>query len=112
MHKRRIDNDRFDAVRKGPAMMVNPDLKILLEINSLISASPVAAKLVLFLSYNPLIRGLPVFFSLTALWFKGDDRQRRARIAIGLAGVCLALATSVSMQMVFHSHLHPSIDPS
>jgi len=92
-------------------MIVNPDLKILLGINSLVSASPIAAKLVLFASYNPLIRGFPVFFSLAALWFKGDDRKR-ARIAIGLAGVCLALAASVSTQMIFHWHLHPSIDPS
>jgi undecaprenyl-diphosphatase len=93
-------------------MLVNADLKILLEFNSLIPGSRVGAKLFWFLSNNSLFRSLPIFLSLGALWFRGDDRIRRARMAVGLIAVCLALGISIIVQGHFETRLHPSLDPA
>lgn len=93
-------------------MLVSPDLKILLEFNSLIPASRVGAKLFWFLSNNPIFRSLPIFLSLGALWFQGNDRTRRARMAVGLFAVCMALGISIIVQGHFETRLHPSLDPA
>jgi membrane-associated phospholipid phosphatase len=64
------------------------------------------------LANNSLFRGFPVFFSLAALWFSGDDRQRRGRMLAGLLAVCLATIFSVWSQFHIAVHTRPILDPA
>src|SRR5436309_15909276 len=64
------------------------------------------------LGNNPLFRGFPVFFSLTALWFSGDNRERRSRMLAGLLAVCLATIFAVWCQFNVFVHTRPILDPS
>jgi membrane-associated phospholipid phosphatase len=64
------------------------------------------------LANNSLFRGFPVFFSLSALWFSGDHRERRGRMLAGLLAVCLATIFSVWSQFHIAVHLRPVLDPA
>lgn len=60
---------------------------------------------------NSLFRGFPLFFSLPALWFSGDDRERRGRMLAGLIAVCLATILSFWFQVHIVVHTRPILDP-
>jgi len=62
------------------------------------------------LANNSLFRGFPLFFSLPALWFSGDDRVRRGRMLAGLLAVCLATVFSVWLQFHIDIHTRPILD--
>ena len=83
------------------------DRDLLLWLNSFASS--------LYLSQlfdNSLFRGFPIFFSLVALWFAGDSRERRSRMLAGLLAVCLATVLSVWIQFHLSAHTRPSLDPA
>jgi membrane-associated phospholipid phosphatase len=62
------------------------------------------------LANNSLFRGFPVFFSIVALWFAGDQRERRGRMLAGLFAVCLATMLSVWSQFHAAVHVRPILD--
>ncbi len=62
------------------------------------------------LANNSLFRGFPVFFSLVALWFSGDQAERRGRMLAGLLAVCLATMISVWSQFHTAIHIRPILD--
>jgi undecaprenyl-diphosphatase len=62
------------------------------------------------LANNSLFRGFPVFFSLVALWFSGDQPERRGRMLAGLLAVCLATMLSVWSQFHTAVHIRPILD--
>jgi membrane-associated phospholipid phosphatase len=64
------------------------------------------------LANNSLFRGFPLFFSLAALWFSGDDRERRGRMLAGLLAVCLGTILSVWLQFHIAVHTRPILDPA
>jgi membrane-associated phospholipid phosphatase len=64
------------------------------------------------LANNSLFRGFPLFFSLPALWFSGDHRERRGRMLAGLLAVCLATILSVWLQFHVAIHTRPILDPA
>jgi undecaprenyl-diphosphatase len=59
---------------------------------------------------NALLRGLPIFFGLIALWFSGDCIKRRSRILVGLLAVCFATVLSVWLQFHLVTHTRPFLD--
>ena len=84
------------------------DRDLLLWLNSFAASS-------LYLSQlfdNSLFRGFPIFFSLVALWFAGDSRERRSRMLAGFLAVCLATVLSVWIQFHLSAHTRPSLDPA
>ena len=88
--------------------IANLDRDILLTLNSFGGAN----KHLWELANNSLFRGFPVFFSLPALWFSGDDRERRGRMLAGLLAVCLATVFSVWLQFHLDVHTRPLLDPT
>lgn len=64
------------------------------------------------LANNRSFRGLPITFSLVALWFAGDSRERRSRMLAGFFAVCLATVLSVWMQFHLTTHTRPFLDPA
>lgn len=93
-------------------MALNPDLPIVLHLNSLIPPSQVAAKIFAMPVSNELLRNTPFFLSLITLWFVRDRPEQRAKMLTGLLGVSLAIAISVAIQAHVWVHLHPAIDPA
>ncbi len=93
-------------------MAINPDLPIVLHLNSFIPVSYVAAKVFAFPASNELLRNIPFFLSLVAMWFVRDRPEQRASMLTGLLGVSIATAVSVAIQAHIWVHLHPSIDPA
>ena len=69
-------------------------------------------KIIYTLIYDPLFRGLPVFFPLIVMWLRDDDSQKRARLLVGLIAACLMTGFSVWCQTHLRVHLRPLIDPS
>jgi membrane-associated phospholipid phosphatase len=61
---------------------------------------------------NREFRGLPITFSLVALWFAGDSRERRSRMLVGFFAVCLATLLSVWIQFHLATHTRPLLDPA
>jgi membrane-associated phospholipid phosphatase len=84
------------------------DREILLALNSFAGANVHLWKL----ANNSLFRGFPLFFSLPALWFSGDHRERRGRMLAGLLAVCLATIFSVWLQFHVAVHTRPILDPA
>jgi membrane-associated phospholipid phosphatase len=84
------------------------DKEILLTLNSFGGGN----KDLWTLSENSLFRGFPLFFSLPALWFSSDHRERRGRMLAGLLAVCLATILSVCLQFHFAVHTRPILDPA
>ena len=64
------------------------------------------------LANNPLFRGFPVFFSLVALWFADDSRERRSRMLAGLLATCVAIGLSLWIQFHLATHTRPLLDPA
>jgi undecaprenyl-diphosphatase len=64
------------------------------------------------LANNSLFRGFPVFFSLVALWFADDSRERRSRMLAGLLATCVAIGLSLWMQFHVATHTRPFLDPA
>jgi hypothetical protein len=84
------------------------DKEILLALNSFAGANVHLWKL----ANNSLFRGFPLFFSLPALWFSGDHRERRGQMSAGLLAVCLATILSVWLQFHVAVHTRPILDPA
>ncbi|WP_245474115.1 phosphatase PAP2 family protein [Bradyrhizobium zhanjiangense] len=85
------------------------DRDLLLRLNSFAATDSLY---VWELANNSLFRGFPIFFSMLALWFAGDDRERRSRMLTGLIAVCLATVLSVWIQFHFVTHIRPLLDPA
>lgn len=64
------------------------------------------------LANNSFFRGFPVFFSLGALWFASDSRERRSRMLAGFLATCVATVLSVWMQFHLATHTRPLLDPA
>jgi len=64
------------------------------------------------LANNTLFRGFPVFFSLVALWFADDSKERRSRMLAGFLATCVAAALSLRMQFHLATHTRPLLDPA
>jgi undecaprenyl-diphosphatase len=88
------------------------DLRILLELNSLIPASHLGAKAFYFPANNALLRSLPILFPLTSLWFSPLANGRRSRMLIGIVTSCLATVFSVWLQSHLHFSVRPFLDPN
>jgi membrane-associated phospholipid phosphatase len=86
------------------------DVELLLTLNSLVG-SHVDKDLWDFCT-NSLLRSLPIFFSLVALWFSGDCIKRRSRMLAGLSASCLAVLVSVLLQHYTTLHIRPLLDPA
>jgi membrane-associated phospholipid phosphatase len=84
------------------------DKEILLTLNSFAGGNTHLWKL----ANNSLFRGFPLFFSLAALWFSGDQRERRGRMLAALLAVCLATILSVWLQFHVAIHTRPILDPA
>lgn len=93
-------------------MPVNVDGNILVHLNSMIPANPMAAQAIASLGNNPLLRGFPVFFPLIALWFSGDCKRRRSRMLVGLLATTVATLLSVLLQDFLFIHSRPFLDPT
>lgn len=83
------------------------DQELLLKLNTLAGAH---TALYDDFADNPLFRGLPIFFSLVALWFVDDCGKRRSRMLAGLVGVCIATVLSLWFQFNVAIHTRPLID--
>jgi membrane-associated phospholipid phosphatase len=84
------------------------DKEILLTLNSFGGGN----KELWELANNDLLRGFPLLFSLPALWFSGDHRERRGRMLAGLLAVCFATILSVWCQYHIAVHTRPVLDPA
>jgi len=88
------------------------DLDFLQSLNHFISVHPYLLKLVRFLGDDPLPRGMPVFATLTFLWFSSSGVETRSRILTGFLATSIALAFSLVCQHVLAVHLRPIFDPN
>ena len=90
----------------------NMDTELLLTLNSLTGNNALFDKILSGLNNNPLVRGFPIFFSVVALWFSVDSRERRSRMSVGLLATCLATVLSVWLQHHITPHIRPFLDPA
>ena len=88
------------------------DLNILLYLNHATEGHPYLLKLIKFLGDNPMARGLPIFGTLTYLWFSSASIETKCRILVGMLATCFALAISLLCQHVLALHVRPIFDPS
>lgn len=88
------------------------DLDLLLYLNHATAAHFWLLKGVRFLGDNPMARGLPVFATLTYLWFSSKSIETRGRILVGILAMSGALALSLLCQHVLAVHLRPIFDKS
>jgi undecaprenyl-diphosphatase len=88
------------------------DRDLLLFFNHTTAAHPYLMKLVRFLGDNPMGRGIPVFGTLTYLWFSPRDAETRSRIVVGFLATSLILAVSLLCQHVLAIHVRPIFDRS
>jgi membrane-associated phospholipid phosphatase len=86
------------------------DIELLLTLNSLVGSN--FDKHLWDFCNNPLLRGLPIFFSLVALWFSGDGITRQSRMLAGLSATCFAVFLSVWLQHDITPHIRPLLDPA
>ncbi|WP_081492508.1 MULTISPECIES: phosphatase PAP2 family protein [Bradyrhizobium] len=100
---------QFSAARFSETASGIWDRDLLLRLNSLAATDSLH---IWELDNNSLLRGSPIFFSLLALWFAGDDRKRRSRMLVGLIAVCLATVISVWIQFHVTTHMRPLLDPA
>jgi undecaprenyl-diphosphatase len=87
------------------------DLRILLDLNSLVPESNLGRELFNIVGNNPLVRGFPIFVPLVILWFSGGKAERRSRMLTGLLATCFATVLSVSIQHHLITHIRPMLDP-
>jgi undecaprenyl-diphosphatase len=92
------------------------DTAIVIKLNSTLAGDGLYGNIIRGIVFNmgenPIIRGLPVFFSFLILWFNEASLERRSRMSVGLMATCLAVMLSVSMQYLFHVHTRPILDSS
>ena len=69
-------------------MLEEMDRQAVVALNSFLGSHAGFDKAIELLGQNGLIRGLPVFFPLVALWFYKNDLKTRARLVAGLVA-CL-----------------------
>jgi len=93
-------------------VLPNFDLRVLVDLNSLNSANNPLAPIWDFMLLNPLVRGIPIFLPLVALWFAADSPKRRSRMMSGLLAAVLSVAVSVVCQCYAIIHLRPFLDPA
>ncbi len=91
---------------------LNLDTALLLKLNSVAVASEFTGKLIDFIGTNPLLRGMPIFLPLAALWFEGESRERRSRMLAGMLAATLATVLSVWLQYHVLIHERPLLDPT
>ncbi len=108
----RISSTRNMLFGGVSAVSANLDLRLLFDLNHVVARSPVAALVFLRMADNSILRGLPAFFSLVALWFSSECRKRRARILAGLFVACVAVVLSVWLQHHLPTHIRPCVDPA
>jgi undecaprenyl-diphosphatase len=99
---------RSNAMSSLTMTIAGLDKEILLTLNSFGGG----IKNLWELANNSLFRGFPLFFSLAALWFSGDHRERRGRMLAGLLAVCLGTILSVWLQFHIAVHTRPILDPA
>jgi len=93
-------------------MPVGLDVRLLYSLNSFVRNNHLAAQIIGLAGFNPLVRGLPAFFFIVALWFLREDRKRRSRMLIGLIAASAATFLSVWLQHRFSLNVRPFLDPS
>jgi undecaprenyl-diphosphatase len=98
----------FFSARFSQAVGSSWDRDLLLWLNSFAASH----RYVWELANNSLFRGFPVFFSLVALWFADDSRERRSRMLAGLVATCVATVLSVWIQFHLATHTRPLLDPA
>jgi membrane-associated phospholipid phosphatase len=86
------------------------DRDLVLFLNSFVGEDKLGDKIIDALGQNAFVRGFPVFFSLVALWFFGDNKRRQARIAAGLFASFLAVVFSIAVQHRVYIHTRPFLD--
>ena len=59
-----------------------------------------------------MARGLPIFGTLTYLWFSSASIETKCRILVGMLATCFALAISLLCQHVLALHVRPIFDPN
>jgi membrane-associated phospholipid phosphatase len=97
---------------RGSNLAPNIDLRILLDLNSMVPPNSRGAIFWDFIGNNPLCRGFPIFFPVVALWFSSDYRRRRSRMLVGLLSTCVAVLLSVWIQHHINVHVRPFLDPT
>ena len=90
---------------------MNLDTSLLLFINALSTDKTTFAVVNAFVQ-NPLLRGGPIFFAFTCIWFSKNSAERQAKMLLGLAGLFIAVFISVQMQSRLPIHLRPWLDHS
>lgn len=93
-------------------MAPNLDIRILLELNSLVADDSICARTILMVGLNPFFRGLLVFIPLIWLWFSRNSSGRRSRMTIGLLASSVAVLISLGVQYSLPAHVRPFLDPS
>lgn len=88
------------------------DVGITLWLNGLFAPHPVASSLYDRMANNNLFRGLPIFMSISWLWFRNEQPDTRLQISLGLIGACLATIVSVGLQKAGLPHVRPFLDPA
>lgn len=98
----------FFSARFGQAVGGSWDRDLLLWLNSFAASHGHVWEL----ANNSLFRGFPVLFSLAALWFADDSRERRSRMLAGFLATCVATVLSVWIQFHLATHTRPLLDPA
>jgi membrane-associated phospholipid phosphatase len=98
----------FFSARFSQAVGDSWDRDLLLWLNSFAASH----RYVWELANNALFRGFPVFFSLAALWFDDDSKERRSRMLVGFLATCVAIGLSLWMQFHLATHTRPFLDPT
>lgn len=93
-------------------MTANLDIRILLELNSLVAGDSFCARTIRMIGLNPFFRGFLVFFPLIWLWFSPNSDGRRSRMMVGLLGSAVATLISLGVQYYLPVHARPYLDPS
>jgi undecaprenyl-diphosphatase len=91
-------------------MLSQIDHDILLRLNSITVYNNLFLEIFYAIGFNPLIRGFPILFPLTVLWFYDNCDKRRSRMLIGLLTTCLVVFLSVWMQFHVIIHVRPLLD--
>src|SRR3954454_9191800 len=94
------------------ASLANIEISFIIELNHALAQHPNIFYLCDVATNNNFLRGLPIFFALSYVWFQSINSDR-LRIALGLTGVCIATMVSIYLQKAgFNFRLRPFIDPS
>jgi membrane-associated phospholipid phosphatase len=87
------------------------DLLCLYWLNGWVGRWPDLDRLAAALGGDHFLRSVLPLYLFGRCWFERGDDGRRARMAVGLAAVCLATALCVAMQTTLLVHVRPALDP-